>query len=326
MNWAQIGRAESGADFGRVNPIRVHAVIVVWRKIQRTLDAISSLDASEYELANTICVAQEVATVDLEKLQHAAKQITVMESPSNLGFATAANLGVNAAFNQGASHVLLLNDDATVDPLCVGDCLREIAVDPRIGVVAPAVAYTDRPERLWFGGGKLSKWFGLAWHQGHLAGSSSPPASRDSDYVPSCCVLISKEIWKDVGSFREDYFMYFEDVEWGERARRAGWRLRYLGNVRCWHLMAGSSETAGTRFLAGDSAYYLSRNPVLFARDTRESLLRLTRLFGTVFIWSLYNFSRIRPSDWKRTGRGALDGIFDGLRGVRGARVPSTTR
>ena len=301
-------------------PVRVYAVVVTWKDADSTLVTIRSLKASRVPIEKIHCIALQLTEDQRAALRDALKVDELLDYPTNLGFAAAANIGINLAESAGATHVVLLNNDATIDPRCVGLCLEEMLSDSRIAVVEPTVAYANRPDRLWFAGARMSKWLALAWNQGALAKASNPPASHDCDYMPSACVLISSTAWGQIGPFMDEYFMYFEDVEWGQRARAAGWRLRYLGKVLSTHVMGGSSVTAGTRFLAENTAYYLARNPVLFAHATSGPLLRATRLFGTLVLWSTYNATRIRPKSWSSVGRAYLEGLVDGLAGRSGPR------
>jgi len=267
-----------------------------------------------------ICIAQEYSTDDLAVLAEGAPGATVLAIEENLGYAASVNLGVRRAMDEGADWVLLMNNDATVSPECVARCLDEAGRVERAAVVGPAVSYRDRPDRLWYAGARLHHELAIVWHEGYRARSASPPPSRDTDYVPGCCALVSCAAWRDVGELREDFFMYFEDAEWGERARSAGWRVRYLGEVLCEHAMAASSGTSGSRYLGANAAYYLARNPLRFARETPAPALRRTRTFGSLVVWSAYNATRIRPAQWATVGRALLEGVRDGWRGDMGRR------
>ncbi len=279
-----------------------------------------SLAASTVALDPVLCVAQEYSPEDLARLVGACPQATIVPVAENLGYASATNLGVRRAIETGAEWVLLVNNDATVDPECVERCLAEALRMPRTAVVGPAVAYRNRPERLWYAGARLHRTLGIVWHEGFRAPRSTPPPSADTDYVPGCCALVSCAAWRDVGPLRADYFMYFEDAEWGERARAAGWRIRYLGEVLCEHEVGASSGTGGSRYLSANAAYYLARNPVRFARETRPPWLRASRTFGCVVVWTAYNATRVRPAEWGTVGHALVTGLRDGWTGQMGAR------
>ena len=274
-------------------------------------------------------MAQEYSAADRTVLAGAAPGVTVLAIDENLGYSASVNLGMRHAMAAGASWVLLLNNDATATPTCVARCLAEAERYERVATVGPAVVYRDRPERLWFAGARLHRGLAVVWHKGYRTPSSAPPASADTDYVPGCCALVSCDAWRDVGPLRDDYFMYFEDAEWGERARAARWRVRYLGEVLCEHAMAASSGTSGSRYLSENAAYYLARNPLRFARETPTRGLRLARTLGALVIWTAYNLTRISPRMWRTSGLALLEGLRDGWRGDmgrRGSREPARAR
>lgn len=265
-------------------------------------------------------MAQELDELDTRALAASLVGHELILMDDNIGFAAAVNVALRRVQPLGVEWALLVNNDATITTDCVARCLEEASRDRDVAVVSPAIAYTNRPGRLWFAGASQSRLFAVVWHRGYFAASSAPPPSGDCDYIPSCAALMSMPAWSAVGPFREDYFMYFEDVEWGARAREQGWKLRYLGAVLAFHVMGGSSERGGSRLMGENTAYYLARNPVRFALETRPIGLRATRTFGAVVIWTLYNLTRIKPSDWPGTGRAMLQGIADGFRARMGRR------
>jgi GT2 family glycosyltransferase len=293
---------------------------VVWRALGSTLEAIASLNASSVPLRPIVCVAQELSEPDKETLGRALVGHDLILLDDNIGFSAAVNVALDRLLPLGVDWALLVNNDATIDTDCVERCLGEASRGRKVAVVSPAIAYMNRPGRLWFAGAAQSRWLGLVWHRGYFADSSDPPPSRDCDFIPSCAALMSMTAWSEIGPFRVDYFMYFEDVEWGARARERGWKLRYLGAVLALHEVGGSSERGGSRLMGENAAYYLARNPVRFALDTGSLSLRVSRTFGLVVIWTLYNLTRIKPSDWTGTGRAMLQGIADGWRGRMGRR------
>jgi GT2 family glycosyltransferase len=215
---------------------------------------------------------------------------------------------------------LFLNNDATVDPQCMSRCLVETGAAPRIAVVGPAVTFADRPDLLWFAGGKVSDWFAYTRHRGLRKPSACPPPTSDTGYVPTCCALVSSEAWRSIGPVREDYFMYYEDSEWCQRARAAGWRCRYLGEVLSSHAVSASSGRPGSLGLSENMAYYLARNPMRFALETRGALRRSSRVLGLLTVWLGFNAWRTLRSRDPAIARAYVQGLGDGLRGKMGPR------
>ncbi len=300
--------------------MRSAAITVVWRRLDETLLTLDSILAMHPAPDITICVAQQLDDAELATLRSwRPDHLRVIAVDENLGFSKAVNMAMEAVAAE-VEAVLVVNNDATVDKRCLGMCLEEMVSDPLIAVVGPAIAFTDRPDLLWYGGGRHSNLFAFTQHRGLNRPSKSPPPSGDTEYVPGCCALYSVRAWRAVGSFREDFFMYYEDAEWGSRARARGWRLRYLGMVLCHHAVGVSSRQRGSLGLSDNTAYYLARNPLRYALDTPSAPLRLGRVFGLLTIWNGYNLWRVLQARRRSVGRAYLAGLSDAVRGRMGPR------
>ena len=300
---------------------RTAAVVVAWHQPELTIQALHSLAAMDVPPTTLICVAQEFTPAEIQYLREKAPWRTqIVDIDHNRGFSGGANVGIATALQAGADWILLLNNDATVIPSCLGRCLDETRREAAVAVVGPGVYLADTPGRLWYAGGKQSHHFAFTRHRGLRRASNKLPPSSDTDYVPGCCALISAEAWRTVGPFREDYFAYYEDAEWGSRARDAGWRCRYLGELLCAHDVGVSSRQRGSLGLSDNTAYYLARNPLRFALETPSVLLRASRVAGLMTIWNAYNAWRVVRSGKASVGGSYLRGLRDAVRGRMGPK------
>ena len=71
--------------------------------------------------------------------------------------------------------------------------------------------------------------------------------------------MVRREVFEQIGGFDESFFMYYEDLEWCWRIRRAGWRVRYCDDVYVRHFVRRSTSrvparTTATRLVAGELA------------------------------------------------------------------------
>ena len=188
------------------------------------------------------CVIQQY-TAD-ERVRFASRVpigVDVVSLTDNIGFAAATNLGMARALDSGADWVLLLNNDATVAPSCLDEMLIAAPPSDRIAAIAPAVVFAKQPDLIWWAGGRLSERWGITRHPKIGESVEALPRDSDTEFIPGCCVLYSAEAWRHVGGFSEKFFMYYEDAEWCLRARRSGWRLRYVGRALCRHEVGVSS-------------------------------------------------------------------------------------
>jgi GT2 family glycosyltransferase len=302
-------------------------VVVAWRECDITIEALRSLAHMQPAPDALVCVVQQFTEAELAQLESQAPPGTsVIALDDNVGFCSAANLGMRHAVDDAADWVLLLNNDARVSRDCLAVCLDEATSQERVAIVGPAISFTDLPQQLWYAGGRHSHRFAFTQHHGLRRAASSPPPSSDTDYIPGCCAMFSAVAWRDVGPFRDDFFMYYEDAEWGARARAAGWRLRYVGSVLCEHAVGVSSQQRGSLGLSENTAYYLARNPLRYALDTPSAALRASRVMGLMVVWNAYNAWRVLQSRKLAVGRAYVSGLrdaFAGRMGPRPARRPS---
>src|ERR1051325_5560509 len=119
--------------------------------------------------------------------------------------------------------------------------------------------------------------------------------------------------------------MYYEDVEWCDRARHAGWRCMYLGEVLCRHERSATAGSKGQLSLTPTSAYYLGRNSMRFAIETPNRMLRASRIAGVATVTTAHNARRLRGAP-PGSGRAYADGIRDAFAGLMGPRSATTDR
>lgn len=305
--------------------MKTAAVIVDWRLPLDTIRALHSVASMDPAPDVLICV-ENGSTPDQVNLvrERAPAGTVILTSAQNLGFTGGVNLGMDAALQAGADWTLLLNNDAVVAPSCLRRAVELAARNKSVAVVGPAIAYLADPERLWFGGGYISEWFAFTRHVGLNRPVSQVPRTSTTGYISGCCALVSSRAWRSIGPFREDFFAYYEDVEWCSRARDNGWRCLFLGEVLCWHAVGASIGRRNSNGLTEGMAYYLARNPLRFAIETRPRLRRLTRAAGLFSIWNAYNALRLLQGREGAAARAYLEGLVDAVRGRMGPRQPRT--
>jgi len=301
--------------------VKTGAVVVSWRDAELTQRALKSIEESTPGFDSIVCVAQELTAEQIMVLRSAAPNVVVDVVERNLGYSGAANRGVDRLVAEGCDWVMLVNNDATIDSRALAECLSAARRAPDVAVIGPAVAFADEPEKLWYGGGIFNPIWGFTRHRGLGAPSKRPPATSRTGYVPGCCALVSGAAWKAIGPYRDDYFMYGEDVEWCHRARVAGWSCSYLGEVLCWHAVSVSAAQRGSLSLSPTSAYYLSRNSMRFAIETPNPVLRATRVAGVAAMWA-FNSRRLTGAP-RTTARAYAAGLRDAFVGRMGPRAAS---
>lgn len=242
-------------------------------------------------------------------------EVTLVALPENLGFCGGNNVGIQHALRAGFHYVLLLNNDT----VCAPDCLERLLdaachQPPNVAAWNPKIYFADTA-RLWFAGGEFSLWTARARHRGWKTedrGQFDIPA--DMTLATGCALLLRCSALREIGLLDERFFAYLEDVEWSVRARRAGYRLRFVPQAVLWHDCGGTSVGMLGRRSQWFPQRLSSRNLALLARKHLRPWHWPTFLLGACWFYLLF-YSCLRL--WRRDLRAfaaIYAGLWEGLR------------
>lgn len=238
--------------------MRIIAVIPAWNARPRLAEALAGLMD---QVAGAVVVDNGSTDGSAAWLADEWPAVTVIANAANEGFAMAANQGIRRALDMGAEAVLLVNDDAVFQPGAVAALADVMAAEPLVGAATAKMLYRARPEVLNGTGGCYDPRRAWAALRGEGERDQGQYDDRpDVDYPSGGASLLRREALAKVGLFDAAFYLYFEDVDWGLRARRAGWRTRYVPTARVLH--AGSTGTASN---PARRRYYNVRNRLRFA-------------------------------------------------------------
>jgi GT2 family glycosyltransferase len=160
-----------------------------------------------------------------------------LNTGGNLGYTGGNNRGIEYAVKNGAQYVLILNNDTVVEPTCVSVLAQSAAAAGRFGAIAPKILYWDDPAHVWYAGGDFSAMRAIGMHRG-LGDADNPneaPRLEPMTFASGCCFLMPASVAREMGGFREDFFIYCEDVELSLRLTKAGYSMYYQPAARLLH-------------------------------------------------------------------------------------------
>ncbi|MDE2348508.1 MAG: glycosyltransferase family 2 protein [Gammaproteobacteria bacterium] len=200
--------------------------------------------------------------------------VTLIEAGENRGFAAGCNIGMRAAGAGGFDYYWLLNPDTVVAHDALAELVARAGVDARVGMVGSTILYYHRPEFIEaLGGARVDLSDGASRHIGQ--GTSATRVPRDGGgveeamaYVMGASMLVSASFVREIGPMAEDYFLYYEEIDWAMRAR-GKFLPGYAPRSRVYHKSgANSSKVVPMR-----TARYYYRNRLRFvARYLPERL------------------------------------------------------
>ena len=272
--------------------MRLLIVIVNYRTAQLTIDCLRSL-APEFPAlpAGTRVVITDNASGDdsVPRLGAAIREnnwspwADLMPLERNGGFAWGNNEGIRPALRHPdpPQYVLLLNPDTWVRPGAVAALLEFMDAHPDVGIAGSRLEDPDgTTQRSAFrfpgvmsefeNGVRLSVVSRLL--KRFVVAPPPPQGSCPVDWVAGASMMIRRAVFETVGLLDEKYFMYYEEVDFCLRARRAGWPCWYVPASRVVHLVGKSSGVT-------DLSRPVKRRPAYwFESRRRYFLLHLGRI------------------------------------------------
>lgn len=175
----------------------------------------------------------------LERQTRAAREMVVVDNGSTDGSAERATLrlGRNAGFGGAANAgfavtsgdpVVVVNPDVVLQEGWLERVGETFAADDRLGVAGGKLLYPDGATIQHAGG--IVRWpLMLADHRRYRQPDNDEEREPiDVDYVTGAAIAIRRRTWEQIGGFDEGFFLYFEETDLCQRARHAGWSVRYL--------------------------------------------------------------------------------------------------
>jgi GT2 family glycosyltransferase len=270
-------------------------IILAWNSAAHLPRCLASLEAQTYRDFEVIIVdngSSDEATLEIEtKYPHLNLRVERLES--NLGFATANNIGAKLA---GGMFLALLNADAFPESDWLANLVAAGQRHPN-AFFSSCLLQADQPARI-DGQGDLYHSSGLAWRRNYDFPSTINPPESEVFSACAAAALYPTEAFLAVGGFDEDYFAYHEDVDLGFRLRLRGLQCFYIPEAVVYHV---GSASFGKR---GDRAVYLGHRNLVwtFVKNMPGALFWLCLPIHLVYtLIGLVRFSRLGQGNiyWK---------------------------
>lgn len=260
--------------------IKVSIIILTTNALKMTQEQL--VDISKLETGNLDLECIVVDNNSNDGTEHAIRNYKLpnmvyrfIQSGANKGFAGGNNVGIKSALKMGADYVLLMNNDLILPKDIVIKLIEFIVRNPRVGIVSPKMYFAkgfefhkDRYKRkesgkvIWYAGGIID-WNNIySSHRGvDDVDNGQYEKVVDTDLANGACMLISRKVLETVGLLDSSFFLYWEDADFCQRSKRAGFRVVYYPGTHLWHKVSASTGGSGSP----TNDYFLTRNRFYFA-------------------------------------------------------------
>lgn len=250
---------------------RVAVVVVNFKGIEDTVNCLKSLEVQTFK--NFTIVAIENGSGDgsikeFEKLEKKyGKKIHTIYNHTNTGFTGGVNTGIKWALGQNYDGIILLNNDAVVEPTWIEELLT--AQKKEDSGITTGLLLHEHGDTIDSTGDWYSTW-GLPFPRNRDEEAKNAP---DAEYVFSATgggSLYTRELFEDIGIFDEVLFAYYEDIDISFRAQLSGWKIFYTPQAIAYHKQGATTK----RMPGGFAVYQTFKNlPVVFLKNVPSRLL-----------------------------------------------------
>ncbi|MCA4994369.1 glycosyltransferase family 2 protein [Tsukamurella tyrosinosolvens] len=221
-----------------------------------------------------------------EAAEAAHPEAELLRTGANLGYGGAINYAV-ARLDLGALDWLLIsNPDVVFGPGSIDALIEAAARHPRAGSLGPLIRDPDgtvypsarNVPSMRFGIGHAllgTVWKSNPWTRAYQQ-SQAEVAEREAGWLSGSCLLVRPEAFAEIGGFDDRYFMYMEDVDFGDRLARAGWSNVYVPTAEIVHAKGHAAGKVPELMLPAHHAsayrFFADRHPGPAAAPLRAAM------------------------------------------------------
>jgi GT2 family glycosyltransferase len=282
-----------------MNNPKVFILILHYGEQKDTLECLESLKKLDYPDFEVLAIDNDPSH-RLGDLNFGYK-VTKLVNAENRGFSGGNNVGIKYALDNGADYILLLNNDTVIEAGFLKFLIETGEKDEKTGILGPII-YKLNTNEPHFAGGKVN-WL--------YTGAKHVPGA--SDYITGACLLIKRRVIEKIGLMPEDYFLYFEDVEWCLKARRAGFYCKVVPEARIGHKVSKNTQEYSFSYI-----YYQYRNGLLLAKRNAPFLIKIIAYKVSFLVYLKQAIKLIFMPSKKEWAKAAMRGMEDFYKGKTG--------
>lgn len=238
----------------------VSIITVNYNQSEVTCALIASLHQITYPNFEIIVIDNASPSDSPKIIKERFPNVILVENPINYGFAAGNNYGLMRARGE---YILLINNDIEVPRNFLEPLVDKLRSHPEIGAVSPKIKYFYQPDTIQYAGYTPMNYLTMRnFAIGHGEKDQGQyDEDRETFYAHGAAMLVPMEVVKKVGLMSYIFFLYYEEADWCERIKKAGYKIYYVHNSYVLH-----KESVSTGKLSNLKIYYLNRNRLIFMR------------------------------------------------------------
>lgn len=252
----------------------VSVVTVNYNQSKVTGEFLSSFGKISYPNTEIFVVDNASESRDhAETIKDKYPYVHFIKNQRNLGFAGGNNTAL--PFCKG-KYVLFINNDTEVEKGFLEPLVEVLEADTQIAMVSPKIHYFHNPNIFQFAG--FTRINPITIRNFAIGFGKEDKGQYDitceTGSIFGAAMLVSMAAIRKVGMMTEKFFLYYEEHDWAEHMKKAGYIIFYQGKSLVLH-----KESMSTVKESPFQIFYLTRGRILYARRNNRGLLKLLSLF-----------------------------------------------
>ena len=239
------------------NPL-ISIVTINYNNISVTLDLLLSIRECTYKNLDVIVVDNGSDLDPVEMIKKTFPEVIAIRSAKNLGFSGGNNLGIKYAKGE---FIFFVNNDTLFAENVLVELIKPFYEDDKIGIISPKVIYYETPNIIQYAG---------ATQINSLTGRNKIIGQGENDnndlfksgftyFAHGAAMIIRRSLVERVGVFPEIFFLYYEELDYSYRTRKAGFKIYFNSDAVIYHRVSYSvGEDSPLKI------YYMTRNRIMF--------------------------------------------------------------
>ncbi|MFY0686979.1 MAG: glycosyltransferase family 2 protein [Cyclobacteriaceae bacterium] len=238
---------------------KVSIITINFNQIVLTIDLLESLSKQTYSNIELIVVDNGYKNDDSKILKNYYPNIKLIRSERNLGFAGANNIGIK---NATGELLFFINNDTIVPQNSIEKLVQAMSKNCTSGVICPLIVYHNAPSKLQYAGyTKINPITGRNKAIDFKKKMIIQEKVTLTPYAHGAAMMVTKDIIEKVGFMPENYFLYYEELDWSKQITGAGYKIYVYHGC---HILHKESMTIGKA--SPLKVYFQTRNRILFMR------------------------------------------------------------
>ena len=250
---------------------KVSVITVNFNQASITEDLLQSLSSNNHYPFTEIIVVDNGSTINpVPEWTVKYPHICFIRSERNLGFAGGNNLGIQKATGD---YLFFINNDTEITDGLIDKLAGVLDTHPEVGMISPKIKFYDAPQVLQYAGFTKMNYFTarnacigyMESDNGQYDATGGPTA-----FVHGAAMMVKIEAIQKAGPMAENFFLYYEEMDWCERIKRAGYTIWMEPEAVIYH-----KESMSVGKKSALKEFFMNRNRILFIRHNASAFAKV---------------------------------------------------